>query len=74
MGWIGDMSRVLDALKANNADKDEEGRFLIRNGGVVTFLGMGQEAVIKDETECCMGGEWKPLCPLLSGGLHVVVI
>ena len=74
MGWIGDTNRVLEALKANRADTDEENRFLLRSGGVVTFMGAGQEAVIQDGTECCIAGDWVPLIPLVAGGMLVMVI
>jgi len=74
MGWIGDASRIEDALKARGAGKDEQGRFLIRSGRVVTFMGAGGEAVVDDACECLINGEWTPLIPLLHGGLRVTVI
>lgn len=77
MGWIGDTSRVMDTLKAWDADKDEEGRFLLRaRSGKTpsTFLGMGDEMVLPDDIEFCVKGEWELLCPLISGGVRVMVI
>ena len=74
MGWIGDMSRVMDALKADDADRDEEGRFLIRGGRVVTFMGAGKEAVVDAAAEYRVNGEWRLLVPRLPGGTIITVI
>jgi hypothetical protein len=73
MGWIGDMSRVKDCLAAH-AEKDEEGRYLVRGGRIVTFMGAGDEAAIDDAVEIRVEGQWKPIIPLLYGGLRVTVI
>jgi hypothetical protein len=64
----------MEALKANNADTDDEGRYLIRHAEVVTFMGEGGEALVHGDTECRIAGEWKKLVPLLSGGMKVMVV
>ena len=42
LGWVGIKSQVLHYLRIVGADRDEEGRFLIK-GDVMTFLGLGGE-------------------------------
>lgn len=75
MGWIGDHSRVLDALRAAKAARDEDGKFILRGGSVCSFMGAGQEACVEDGVEyLTKDREWRPLVAILSGGLRVRVI
>lgn len=66
MGWIG-IRRELDYyLSVVGADRDEEGKFLIR-GSIVSFMGIegeNAEIVVSDETEYFVGGRG---CNLSSG-------
>ena len=73
MGWIGEMASVIETLENAAADKDEEGRFLIRGAEIITLLGLGQEALVPDETEISIAGEWHPLCRMLKGGVRIAV-
>lgn len=73
MGWIGPTERVQDCLKTH-ADRDEYGQYMIRGSQVVSFLGAGEEYVLGDGTEIRVQGEWKPIIPLLYGGIRVTVI
>lgn len=74
MGWIGPRKRILDCLKTH-ADREEDGSFAVRNDEeVVSFLGAGEEYILPDNVEVKIDGEWKPLIPMLHGGLTVTVI
>jgi hypothetical protein len=73
MGWIGPTERIQDCLKTH-ADRDEEGDYLVRGAQIASFLGAGEEYVLGDDTEICIQGEWKPIIPLLQGGMCVTVI
>jgi hypothetical protein len=64
-------------IKAH-ADRDEQGRYLVRgSGGPFYFMGDASdtgEAVVTDDTEIRVNGEWRALVPLLSGGVCVLVL
>lgn len=81
-GWIGVARQMLHYLSTVGADRDEEGRFLVRPpGSVSSFMGMeGENAEVVVSGEACyrVGGErW---CNLAAGlattsyGLKVTVI
>jgi hypothetical protein len=70
MGWLGDSQRVKDALSACKAQRDEQGRYLIK-GSIAT---MGAEDCVSDDAQCMVDGEWVNLVPLLHGGIQVTVI
>lgn len=68
MGWIGDRVELVAVLKSCNADKDENGNFLVR-GGIVSFLGADQEYAVDDSAQYRVDGEWKDLLdPLCASG------
>jgi len=72
---MGSGDRVLDCLK-KYADREDDGSFMVRgeDSAVVSLLGAGQEYVIKPELEIRVKGVWKPMVPLLCGGILVHVI
>lgn len=67
-GWIGPHATVLAALAKVDADCDENGRFLIggANDPVVTFLGAGEQAVVKADAQYLRTGVPCALVPLLA--------
>lgn len=79
-GWIGTNGQVLHFLRSVNADRDEDGRFIIAGGGVNTFLGMqgpDVDVVISGETVFFLQGKPVGLAGELrktSYGVGVVVI
>jgi hypothetical protein len=77
MGWIGRCDQITYTLGIVGADKDEDGRFLLYNAPVTSFLGMGEECVVPDETSYLVGGNKCSLAGLLNStsyGLNVTVI
>jgi hypothetical protein len=42
-GWIGIARQLTYFLSIVGADKDEDGRYLIGNGSVTSFMGVGGE-------------------------------
>jgi len=73
MGWIGPTERIVDCLRTH-CDRDEEGQFAIRGEKIASFMGAGEEFVLSDDVEVRVDGEWKPLIPMLYGGLRVQVL
>lgn len=73
MGWIGPVERIRDCLRAH-CDRNEEGEYEIRGEKIVSFMGAGEEFVLSDDVEVKVEGEWRPLIPMLYGGLRVQVI
>lgn len=81
MGWFGTKGQLLHYLRVVGADQDEDGRFLIRGAGVVSFLGIDlgdqTEIVVDNDAEYFIKGQ---PCSLTSGlaqtsyGLNVHVI
>jgi len=60
MGWIGTTGQLLHYLGVVGADRDDEGRFLVR-GKIATFMGMGgddAECVVAENAEYQAGGQW----------------
>lgn len=51
-GWMGRQRELLDALAAIGADQDKDGRYLVHNGGVYSFMGVDDpdNEVLVDET------------------------
>ena len=77
MGWIGMMDKVIYTLDILGADKDDEGRFLIYDKEVVTFLGLGDEALIHDDVCYSVNGHKASLAGAMgmtSYGCKVTVI
>jgi len=72
MGWIGDMDEIHKVLSKENADKDEDDKFILR-GRIVTFLGMGEEAVIDEGTTYFVDGKEQLLIPKLKSGMDIKV-
>lgn len=77
MGWIGPTRSMHCTIKAH-ADRDDQGRYLVRgSGGPFYFMGNVSddgEAVVNDDVEICVNGEWRALVPLLNGGMRVLVL
>ena len=79
MGWIGAQGQAMHFLRTMNADRDEEGRFLIAGKPPTTFLGMdgdNTDMVIPDETVYRKDGVWWGLASGLAGtsyGMQVKV-
>ena len=73
MGWVGPAERVREAIRAH-ADNDEQGNHLLRGGRIADFLGAGQEFCLDDNVEIRVDGEWKPLIPLVYGGIRCAVL
>lgn len=63
-GWFGDKEQLEHYLAVVGADQAEDGRFLIYNHGVVSFLGLGQELVVSGATEYSVDGR---RCNLAAG-------
>ena len=77
MGWIGAKPELMNALRVINADKDDEGDFLIGSGKVVSFLGAGEEFVVDDDAVYFVEGRQCALAGLLNStsyGVGVTVI
>ena len=77
MGWIGPMHQLLYVLDLAGADKDEHGNVLITGREVTTFLGMGDEALVPDETFFLVNGKEVNLAAAMaqtSYGVKVNVI
>jgi len=66
MGWMGEMQHLIHVLNVVGADKDEEGSFLIYNGGIHSFLGLGEEVTINDESEYSIGGKKASVAGLMN--------
>jgi len=68
---------VLHALRTVGADRDGEGNFLI-DGGVASFMGLGEEVCISDGAHYLVGGQPRSLAALMNGtsygvrGVHVI--
>jgi len=67
-GWIGSAEAVEQVLFEQQADRDEEGRFLIYGKGVV--CGLDGDLVVPEETEYSVDGERANLASLLAGTSH----
>ena len=77
MGWIGYIDKVQHVLSTIGADKDQEGKFLIYGKPPVTFLGIGEEMLISDQTEYSVKKQRFGLAVLMNStsyGLKVNVI
>ena len=78
MGWIGSTHQVEYALKVVNADRDENGKFMIfGEQPPVTFMGMGDEMAIGDDLSYSCDGQRMSLAGLMrstSYGVGVNVI
>jgi hypothetical protein len=78
-GWFGVKSQVLHYLRVVGADRDEEGRFILK-GEVASYMGLGGENVdvaIPAETQYFVNGQPRNLAAGLrstSYGLKVYVI
>jgi len=66
-GWIGELKVVEDFLAAAEADRDEEGRFLLSGQPVTVGLG-GQEVVVPEGTNYHHKGEAHSLFDALQAG------
>lgn len=67
MGWIGLARQVEYALSIVGADKDEEGKYLIYGEPPCSFLGLGDELVIGENTNYFVQGQKCNLAGLLRG-------
>jgi hypothetical protein len=56
---------VLHALRTVGADRDEEGNFLI-DGGVASFMGLGEEVCVSDGAHYLVGGQPRSLAALMN--------
>lgn len=68
-GWIGINRQMLHFLRVVGADRDEEGKFLLANGGVYFFMGIvgaNAEVVVGADTKYFINGQ---PCGL-AAGLH----
>jgi len=80
MGWIGLVEELENVLRCYGAERDEEGRFLIFNGGIATFMGQGgpgAECVVDEESCCRIDGRVVRIAPLLAStsyGVQVHVV
>jgi hypothetical protein len=59
-------SELMNVLAVTGADKDEEGKYFVR-GGLVSFMGMGDEWVLDETAQYRKNGEWKYLLGLVQG-------
>ena len=66
MGWFGSVSTILNYLRVVNADRDEEGNFLIAGENISTGFG-GQDAVVSEKTVYFVDGQEKNLAHGLNG-------
>lgn len=76
-GWCGSTDQLIYALEIFGAEKDEDGRILVRGKPPFSFMGLGQEMVVPPECECKIGNQWVPVAALLaqtSYGTKVKVI
>lgn len=74
-GWFGDDAQVQHYLRTVNADRDEDGRFLI--GGMVAVGYGGKELVVGGDAVYFVDGQPRGLASGLRGtsyGMAVVVI
>ena len=79
-GWIGQQGQIRYYLEIVGADRDEEGRFIIVDGGAYTFLGLhgDREDIVIDGNACYLKNGHK--CGLAAGlgstsyGMRVNVI
>lgn len=67
MAWMGMSKDVENALRTVGADTDENGKFLIAGSPPISFLGLGDEMVIKDEVMFMKGGQPCSLTHLMNG-------
>ena len=65
MGWLGMTDHVLHALRTVGADSDGEGNFLI-DGGVSSFMGLGEEVCISDGAHYLVDGQPRSLAALMN--------
>lgn len=75
-GWIGDEAAILHYLDIIDADRDTDGRFLIR-GEVVSFMGTSSEVVVSPTTVYFVAGRARNLASALastSAGCAVTVM
>ncbi len=78
MGWMGKSEQVEHALGVVGADRDENGKFLIYTAPVASFLGLGEELVVGQDTEYSVGGHRNNLAALMNStsygirGIHVI--
>ena len=77
MGWLGKSCEVFEALKLANADADIDGKFLIYNSMPKSFLGLGDELIISDESKYSVNSKMYNLAQLMNStntGIKVNVI
>lgn len=77
MGWIGNARQLEFVLMTVNADKDEDGKFLVYSSAPVSFMDMGEEFVVPDDCEYSVGRKRANLAALLNStsyGTAVTVI
>ena len=76
-GWIGTTDNVLYVLRTIGADQDTDGKFLIYGKPPASFLGIGEETLVSEETKYSVNGIKYSLSGLLNStsyGLKVNVI
>ena len=66
MGWIGTENQLMHTLRVMGADRDEDGKFLIYGSAPVSFMGMGEEYVVGDDTFYSVNGKKANLVTALS--------
>jgi hypothetical protein len=65
VGWLGMTDHVLHALRTVGADRDAEDNFLI-DGGVASFMRLGEEVCISDGAHYLVGGQPRSLAALMN--------
>ena len=74
-GWFGSKTQLDYVLASANADRDEDGKFLI-TGGVAVGLG-GQDVCVAEDACCLIAGKPQSIAALLAAtsyGTSVLVI
>jgi len=60
-GWVGSASELEHFLRTASADRNEQGKFIILNQGITSFMGAGEEVVVSSEAEYVVRGQRRNL-------------
>ena len=66
MGWIGDNSQMLYALRIAGADTDKDGKVYIYGEAPAHFMGIGSEVVVPDGCMYSIDGQQHSVVGLMS--------
>lgn len=75
-GWMGSWNELSNVLRCFHCDVDGEGRFMV-DGGIVSYLGLGEEFVVDKSAVYYVNGEARNLLSALNAtsyGMKVGVV